>query len=337
MFRLASVIAILLFLSSHALAQKPATIAGNVYFESDYNPAKNVTVNLYDDEHNLLEAQTTTDTGQFRFGNVRRATYQLTVEVPGYENASVDVDVSMISDKGITIYLKPVAKDPAPSTSSRPVSVHELSMPAKARDLVDSGKTKLYRDKNAQAALLDFQQAVSLAPAYYEAFYQLAMAQYNLGNRGEAESSFRRALDLSQNKYPEASVGLGTALIDDGNLPGAEKLIRQGLVQNQNLWIGHYELGRVLLLEKQYPDALNSAEQARLLAPSVPVVYRLLSNIHLAQKDYPALLADLDTYISLDPDSPAGQRAKQLRSQLQLQHPTPATTQPPATPSTQTP
>jgi hypothetical protein len=53
------------------------------------------------------------------------------------------------------------------------------------------------------------------------------------------------------------------------------------------------------------------------LSPGTAVIYRLLSNIHLRQKNYPALLRDLDAYIKLDPDSPAGLRAKQMRDQVQ--------------------
>jgi lipoprotein NlpI len=63
---------------------------------------------------------------------------------------------------------------------------------------------------------------------------------------------------------------------------------------------------------------LAAAEQAATLATAQPVVYRLLAVIHLRQKDYPALLADLDAYLRLDPDSPAGLRAKELRAQTQL-------------------
>jgi len=327
------ILLVLFFLSSiPSFAQKSATVAGNIYFESEYNPAKNVNVSLYDQEHTLLESQSTSDVGQFRFGGLRRSSYSIRIEAPGYEPYSQDVDVSMVSDKGLTIYLQPIAKKEE-STSSKTVSVHELSMPSAARDLVDSGKRKLYQQKDAKSAVPDFQQALSLSPKYYEAETQLAMAQMTLGNRAEAEASFRKALELSNDKYPQAWVGLGAVLLDRGILPEGEKSIRQGLQLNPNLWLGHYELGRALMLEKQLPDALTSAEQARLLAPSVPIIYRLLSNIHLEQKDYPALLADLETYITLDPDSTAGLRAKQLRDQLQQStrtqmHPTPASANP---------
>jgi hypothetical protein len=324
MVRLSSCVLLVscLFLSLPSLAQKPSTIGGNVYYGTDYNAAKNVTVNLYDGEHVFLESQSTSDDGQFRFGGLRRSEYLLTIEVPGFEPVSMSVDVSMISDKGLAIYLKSTAKK-QDSSSSRTVSVHELSIAPKARERMDSGMKKLYLEKNAKSALPDFQQAVSLAPTYYEADYELAMAQLTLGNRAEAETAFRKAVELSNGKYPEALVGLGAVLLDRGALSEAAEFIRTGLQLNGNLWLGHYELARAFLLQKNLPDALISAEQARLLAPGVPIVYRLLSNIHLAQNDYPALLADLEIYITLDPGSPAGLRAKQLRDQLQQQHPPP--------------
>jgi tetratricopeptide (TPR) repeat protein len=297
-------------------AQKPVTIAGNVYYGSDYNAAKNVTVSLYDGERQFLESQSTTDAGQFRFGALRRSTYIITIDVSGYEPVSQEVDISMASDKSLVIYLKSIAKK-QDSPQSKTVSVHELSMPPKARELVDSGRKKLYQDKDAQAALPDFQQALTLAPAYYEAAYQLAMTQLTLGDRHEAEKLFRSSFDLSGHTYAEAAIALGGVLLDLGRPEEAEQSIRLGLQLNPNLWLGHYELGRALLNQNRLSDAQSSAEQARALAPGVPIIYRLLSNIHLLQKNDPALLADLDAYLTLDPNSPAGQRAKQLRDQLQ--------------------
>jgi hypothetical protein len=64
-------------------------------------------------------------------------------------------------------------------------------------------------------------------------------------------------------------------------------------------------------------DAQKSGEQARALAPGAAVVYRLLSNVHLQEKDYPSLLEDIDAYIKLDPESPAGVRAKQMREDVE--------------------
>jgi tetratricopeptide (TPR) repeat protein len=94
-------------------------------------------------------------------------------------------------------------------------------------------------------------------------------------------------------------------------------MIRHGLDLSPNDWFGQYQLGRILFTENKVADAQKSAEQARSLAPNAAIIYRLLSNIHLSQKDYAALIEDLDAYIKLDPNSPAGARAKEIRKQVQ--------------------
>jgi carboxypeptidase family protein/tetratricopeptide repeat protein len=305
-----------LLVSANAGAQnRVVTVSGNVYFGDQSHPAVNVLVNLSDSEQVNIATQATNGSGGFRFSLMRRGTYTVSVNASGYEPATVGVDMSFASDKGLSITLRPDAKDTASAAGS--ISTHELSMPAKARDLMASGKKKLYKDKDAAAGLADFQQAIAEAPRYYEVHYQVAMAYLTLGNRKEAEKSFRKSIEMSADNYGEAEVGLGTLMLDNGDYASAEKAIHRGIELNPNLWLGHYELGRALLNEKRVSDAQDSAEQARLLAPSVPIVYRLLSNIHLQKKDYPALLRDLDMYLKLDPDSAAGARAKQLREQVQ--------------------
>jgi tetratricopeptide (TPR) repeat protein len=142
------------------------------------------------------------------------------------------------------------------------------------------------------------------------------MAYLSLGNAGEAEKSFRTSIKVIGDKYGEANVRLGAILLDQGNSPEGEKAIRRGLQLSPNFWLGHYELGRALLNQKHIREAQDSAEHARQLAPGTAIVYRLLANIHLQQKNYPALLQDIDEYLALDPDSPAGLRAKELRDQI---------------------
>ena len=190
-------------------------------------------------------------------------------------------------------------------------------MPAKARDLMESGKKKLYLDKNAPGGAADFQRAISVAPKYYEAHYQLAIAYLTQGNGAEAEKSLRKSVEVRGDKYGDADVRLGAIFLDRGNFAEGERTIRRGIQLNPNFWLGHYELGRALFHQKKVTEAQVSAERARLLAPAAPIVYRLLANIHLQEKDYPALLQDLDEYLKLDPDSPAGMRAKELREQVQ--------------------
>jgi tetratricopeptide (TPR) repeat protein len=325
LFRAISLLALLLTVPRGTAAQFAASSAntvsmtGTIYSEDAKRPVEHANVRLADGGDNLLEESITNDSGNFSFRGLRRTNYKLTVDAVGYKVYSASIDLSFMSDRGMSIYLIPNPKDPANASAASSVSAHEMSMPQKARDLMASGEKKLYVDKSAQAALLDFQQAVSIAPGFYEAYYQLGMAFLTLGTRADAEKSFRKSIEVSNDKFGEPVIGLASFLIDSGDLAQSEKMTRHGLELSPNSWFGYYQLGRLLFAEKKIADAQKSAEQARSLSPDSAIVYRLLSNIHLSQKNYPALLEDLDAYIKLDPASPAGLRAKEIREQVAQQ------------------
>ncbi len=289
---------------------------GTVYYDGNNQPAANIMVEVRDAQGDAIAPVMTSESGGFRFGGLNGETYSIVIHVEGYEPVTLPVDLSYGSIRGLAIYLKSASsgKTSGPGSS---VSAHELSMPAKARDLVASGKKKLYEEKNAKGGLEDFQQAVAAAPGFYEAYYLIGMSYLTLQEQGDAEKSFRKSIELSGDKYAEAEVGLGALLLDEGNYSGGEKLARRGIELNPTLWLGHYELGRALLEESKIADAEKSAEEARALAPSATIVYRLLSVIHLREKKYDALLEDLDAYIKLDPNSMMGAHAQQLRMQVQ--------------------
>src|ERR1700722_7855907 len=290
-------------------------LSGTVYLENN-KPADPVTVELHSTSGSMLAPATTSASGGFEFYDLASSSYALAINQLGYEPIEITVDLSLTSSHGITIYLKPLASKSPSAASHSTVSTHELSMPQKARDLMESGGKKLH-DKDAQGALDDFQPATSTAPDYYEAHYQMALAYLTIGKPEDAEKSFRKSIEVSGDKYGEADVGLGKVLLDKGNSVEAEKTLRHGVELSPNSAHGFYELGRAQLNNKEIPEAEKSAEQARSLAPDTLAVYRLLANIHLHEKKLSALLQNLDAYIKLDPDSAAGTRAKQMRDEVQ--------------------
>jgi tetratricopeptide (TPR) repeat protein len=294
-----------------------ASASGTVYDQKDNRTVMHATVRLCDGGGNRLGEELTGDDGRFSFPTLQRGNYILQISAYGFEDSSTQVDLNFTSDRAIPIYLKAVPTDASESVAPAKVSAHEMSMPKSARDSFAAGKKKMFADKNPQSALKDFQAAVSAAPDYYEAYHELALVQMSLGKSNEAETNLRKAIELSSDKYGEADVSLGTFLLDRGQSAEGEKTLRRGVELSPDFWMGHYQLGRALLNQEKVSEALKSAEQARSLSPGTAVIYRLLSNIHLRQKDYAALLQDIDAYIKLDPDSPAGIRAKALREQVE--------------------
>jgi Tfp pilus assembly protein PilF len=311
------------------LTGNAVTVSGMVLSEGHNERIEHVSVRLCDGGGNLIEESITGQNGEFSFRGVQRGHYILTLNADGYQSQEVQLDMSYTSDKGMTIYMVPVSKESPPPAAGPTVSAHELSMSEAARKLVASGRKKLYADKNPDASLTDFQQAVAKAPDYYEAYSEMAIAYVTMGKTQEAQGSFRKSIEASHNTYGDAYVGLGTLLIEKGSVDEGEKDLRRGVELSPKSWRGFYELGKLELGHNHLDLALKSAEQAKTLAPNVPIIYRLLANIHIQQKSYSELLNDLDTYIKLDPDSPAGLRAAQMREQVAQEvakhSPTPST------------
>lgn len=292
-------------------------VSGIVLTEADKQRIEHVTVRLCDTGGNLIEQTITPDSGQFTFLHVQRGRYILTFEASGFQNAELHLDLSFTSDKGVTMYMKPVAAEPVSVPLGSTISAHELSMPRAAQELVDSGKKKLYAEKHAEAGLKDFAQAVTIAPGYYEAYREMAIAYVTLNQPAEAMKNLRKSIEVSNDSYGDADIGLGTLLVEKGELDAGEKTLRRGVELNPNSWIGFYELGKLDLNRDQLASALERARRAKVLSPTSPIIYRLLANIHLRQKNYRDLLDDLNDYIKLDPNSPAGVRAQEMRGQLQ--------------------
>jgi tetratricopeptide (TPR) repeat protein len=299
-----------------------AQIAGNSLTGSVFSDGRNqriagASVVLCDDGGARLEETVSDESGKFSFQGLRPAYYVLRVNAGGFVTAEMQVDLSLGSERDFTVMLK---GEPAAATvpsGTATISAHELAMPQAARDLLTSGQKKLYAERNAQAALQDFKSATRQAPNFYEAYYQAGMAYLALQNSPEAEMQFRKAADLSEKKYGDADIALGTLLLHRNALNEGESLLRQGLALNSHSWPGQFELGELELSRGHMEAALAAAQSAVELAPQQPVVYRLLSIIELRRKDYPALISALDAYIELDPNSPAGVRAKELRAEAE--------------------
>ena len=293
------------------------TIEGNVYLGDTNKPAADISVALYNAEDLSLDNARTGSNGEFAFRGLRQGSYTLTIDAQGFEKMSLSLDLTFTSSKGNILRLrKSDGEEQAHGSGGPSVSVHFLSMPTSARAAFDAGKQKLYRDKNPEGGVEEFQKALTISPGFYEAYEQLGLAYLELGKSEDAEKAASKSIELSNDKYAAADFDLGAMLMNRRQFADGEKLVRHGLDLDPEAWIGHYELGRALFYEKRVPDALKSAEQARSLQPNAAITYRLLALIHTSQHDELALLQDLDTYIKLDPDSAMGVRAKQLRDKV---------------------
>lgn len=293
-----------------------AGIVGVVYSEGSNERVVHASLRLWTVGGILVAETVTTDRGEFAL-SVADGAYILKIAADGFAPLEMDISADFRSSIGISIFLRPAGKSAGEALGGSAISAHELSIPSSARKLVDSGKKKLYVDQNPGAALHDFQLAIAKAPDYYEAYYQIGMAYLALKNPVEAEANLKKSVDLSHQSYADATLALAILQLGHHDVADGEPLLRRCLELNPDSWVGQYELGKLELYRMHIDAALAAAKKAEALAPNQPKVYHLLSLIHLRQKDYQAAVADLGAYIRLDPDSPEGQTAKQIRADVE--------------------
>jgi tetratricopeptide (TPR) repeat protein len=196
------------------------------------------------------------------------------------------------------------------------VSVRELSIPPKALRAFAQGNELLKR-KDAEASLPHFQRAIAEFANYYEAYYEMGVADLRLLRIADAEQAFRKSVELSNGQYSLALFGMGAVCNYQGKFGEAEEVTRKGLDLDATLWWGHYYLGLALFGLNRVEEAEKSVREALRQKKESTEALRLFADIHSREKNYSALLIDLDEYLKLDPDSPTGVRVRALRDSTQ--------------------
>jgi tetratricopeptide (TPR) repeat protein len=195
------------------------------------------------------------------------------------------------------------------------VSVHELSIPGKARDAYNKGIRRL-NVKDWAGSVPEFQRAIKSFPGFYEAYDMQGVAQLAMQSWQDAETSFRKSLDLSLGHYAAPHFGLGLILcIHYKQFAQAEETVRDGLDLDPVDASGHFALAWVLYSVGRLTEAEQSAREAVRYKPAFAEPYLLLAEMDLRQNHSAAAIEDLDAYLKLDPDSPRSARAKAARAE----------------------
>ena len=290
------------------------SLSGRVLFEADNRAAEGVKVTLSFSSGPLVATVFTGSNGLFEVPGLSSGIYVIVIEEPDYEPIREAVQMDVSARPCVLLYLKRT-NSALSSQASYAVSVRELSIPPKARKAFQKGIER-WAKKDPAGTLAHFQRAVAELPSYYEAYYQMGLVYMRLGRAAEAEEAFQKAIDLSQSRYPLALFGLASLLSENNRFSEAEPLARRGLELEGNSWYGQFELARALMGLNQVDAAEKSAHEARTLKRDFPPLHLVLANIHIRKGNYPALLQDLDTYLKLEPNSPASEQARQMREKV---------------------
>ena len=285
--------------------------------DSGNNRIPGAVVQLCDFDGKMIQEHRTLSMGEFAFRGLSPGQYTFRITAEGYEATEYQPGYRIVSDQSFTLYMKATQPETSSPSSAIIVSSHILSVPDAARELYFSGMKKLYTDKNAQGSLGDFQKALHKAPSFYEAQFQIGMANLNLGKGQEAENSFRKSIEMSGDKYSEANLALGVLFFDRSEFEAAKTQLRRALELNPSAWMACYKLGDIAYRERNLSEAETWAGKAKQIETNMPMVYELLAQVHVQQKKYASAVEDIDAYLKLESNASKVAQAKELREKLQ--------------------
>jgi|HubBroStandDraft_1064217.scaffolds.fasta_scaffold168353_2 hypothetical protein len=309
---------------SHA-QKTPATepshqsgINGIVKGDGDNRPIYNAKVQVTTATGEIVNSVYTGDDGRFSFIYLSKGEYVVTVTAKGYETVTQSVTILGTGVPEVDLSLRKSANpgENAP-TGADSVSSRELMLPQKAQEALHKGIETLYKKNNPSGSLSYFQTVLKLAPNYYEAYYHEGMAYTFESKPADAETAFKKAIELSQDSYPDADFGLAAMLSDHDRFKEAEGLSRHGLLLQPDSWRGDLELARALDGLGHSGEAEGFALEARKKNPAFPGLYIVLANIHLQLHNDNALVEDLAAYLRIDPNGPFAAQARDLKAKTE--------------------
>lgn len=290
------------------------SVSGEVLDAASGQPLQKLQVTIRSDGGGTFYAALTDEHGRFSFVDLTRGTYTVSATLPGYLLGDEHVEVTSGPVLGVLLKLDKIAKDDAEAGST--VSAHELKAPSKAREEVAKGEKLLFDKGDPQGSIRQLQKAIKEFPGYYEAYTLMGIAYSELKDTANAETTLRKAVELSDGKYPRAYLYLAKLYSDNRRYADAEPIARKALDLDANYWQADSELSRALVGQNQLAEAEKITQAALTLQPSEPELYVALINIHAKIPNYPALLLDTDMYLKLAPDGRAAPQIRAMRDQV---------------------
>jgi tetratricopeptide (TPR) repeat protein len=284
-------------------------ISGTVLLETDKRPAPQAAVSLSSRAAGIFRSVLTDLEGHFKVQNLPRGTYDIAVDEDGYEAAQTSAQLDGPSAK-LVVYLK--SRPGAIRSSRYSISVRELKIPGKAQDEFQKGLERVAKN-DLTGSLPHFAKATQAFPMYFEAYYNMGLAQMSLGRTDEAGQAFQASIDLSGGRYALAEFGYGYLLCQQGRPGEAEKIIRRGLEVEDASPEGYVVLSEALTQLNRLEEAEKSAREALLRNPNFAGAYLALADVQKRKGGYRAEIQDLDTYLKLQPSGPACEQVRRAR------------------------
>lgn len=262
--------------------------------------------------------------GNFSFQGLSSGTYAVVIEDENYEPVRESVTIESDGSRPrrgvviptasrpytVQIYLKPRRGS---GFEARPgvIDAALASVPKEAVEHYNRAMEAARRKEHAKAAE-SLRAALALHPNFALAQSALGMQYLALREPEKAAEALRAALKLAPNDYVTL-VAYGFALIEQKQFADAEQPLRTAAEKQPALPHAHYHLGVALVRQRKLAEAEKSLQQSITLGISgeyLGLAHYYLGGVYWASQDYKRAVAELETYLKLNPDLPSADRER---------------------------
>lgn len=289
---------------------------------------------------NMMTRGVVTDTvytdgnGNFVFDQPRGApVFEVSINEPGFKPGIVEVMTGSFAMGVTVIVLEAEDSDEDSPGNPNAIDLSELLavIPDEAVELFEQAEEESEQDDHEKAAER-LEEAIEIAPEYYQAQNTLGVEYERLGRTDDAIRHFLIAKDLSPNSAAPL-VSLGAIYLRDNDVQNAAGQLEEGRASLDHAFnylvdaverdplseFAQYYLGAAHYRAGALDDALERLNRALGLNRQFHDVRIMLYNVYLGQRDYEAALDQLSTYLESYPDSPQREAIEQAKAQLEGQ------------------
>ena len=334
MFRVSSLASVLIVLASvlppSAFAQiggssshpfNNAAIFVQVRYANGSSAPQGVLITLEGQDAAFID-QTQTDTsGKCRLNPPAPAIYYVRAKMPGFLDASVQVDLQNTQTGMANLVLRPDPRyhdENAKSGGSPTASALDLSVPDQARKEYEKGQ-KLLTNKDLDGGISHLKKAIEIYPSFPQALTLLGTAYNEKKNWKDAQGALEKATAIDP-KNASAYFQLGAALNQTKDYPGAQKALSQGLTlapDAPEASAAQYELARAYMAQNNWKEAEPYAAKVVASQPDFGAGHLLMGNIFLKKGDGNGAIHEFQEYLRIDPKGPAADQIKDMIPKIQ--------------------
>ena len=331
--------------SGQVLPQQPRNrgadlaIRGKVIIGNSGDVDQRVEVRLEKATMQVIQTAYTDSAGGFEFRSLSPGSYYVSVTLDGYEPVRQQVEVfNNFGTSNITIFVNKAAGDPRSRLSGLDaedrdvidVSQMKENLPKKAVQDYEKAMDEKKKGKMESAVKL-LEDAVRVAPNFYNAHNNLGMLYQTLKRYPEAEKQYKRSRELNA-KSEKPLVNLGGLYIEEAELQ-KENAELTGQILDQALDAleaavklnprsapAYFLLGSANYKSSFLEEAEAAFKKAHDLDPNLSRIHLLLANIYVRQSKWQEVIEHVDTYLKENPKAPDRAAVEDMRAKIAKDH-----------------